>query len=227
MKNLGGFFLLLLLYGCSEHTTNSEITSFENVLGKDHSEELTKILEFFDRSLVDKFGTVSTKDAYELHLKGVYNSAAMQPAIWLKSQLKRDSLFRAYSSSLLEEIWKKPDTVWIQDSRIYWTYPNSKNISERKIFKNENDRDSLISAKSELEVFNINGSFIRAIKEISGTNEVAEWYYAVKNSASEISPYLTAQVFLNSRVNLDDYLIKRIILIETAIKTYSEDGEFR
>jgi hypothetical protein len=210
-----------ILVSCNERTTESEIVAFEKELGAEESKGLAKVVEHFERELLKRYQTSTVEEAYEKHLNFILESDGLSITQWLTSQIKKDSIFSIYSDGLIEEIWIKPDSVWISDSLLFKQYRGNKNPTGKKIRDWITNYDSLVYYEQKTENFNSHGNYLNAIQVIGDTNEIAEWYYEMKSNAGTVSPHVPAQVLLNSRVELDDYLVKRIILIETYNKTCS------
>jgi hypothetical protein len=195
--------------------------TFEEELGDERSQELSEVVAHFDRELVEKYPNLTLEEAYEKHLNFVLKSDGLSIDKWLPAQLKKDSVFSFYSNDLIEEIWAKPDSVWISDSLLFRQYRGNRNPVGRKIRDRITNYDSLLYYERNTETFNSQGKYLKAIQRIANSNEIAEWYYELKSNAGSVSPTISAKAFLNSRVDVDDYLVKRIILIETYTRTCS------
>lgn len=225
MRTFTLIFLILTFFGCGERTTKNEITDFESELGQQLSQALSDIIEHFERELYERYSTSSTRQAYAEHLKFILTSEDLTNEQLLPCQNKKDSIFQIYSEDLIDEIWVRPDTVWISDSRIYTPYWGNLETSGRNIQGWITNYDSLIYHERHTEDFNYKGKFLKAIHAISKTNNVAAWYYDIKFNAGTIGPQISAQLFLDNnnqnKISLDDYLVKRIILIETYTETCS------
>lgn len=213
--------ITIIFVSCNERTTESEIVAFENELGYEESKELTKVVEHFETELLKRYQTSTYEEAYEEHLKCILNSDGLSMTEWLPAQIKKDSVFSIYSDRIIQEIWIKPDSVWISDSLLFKQYRGNKNPAGRKIQDRITNYDSLVYYEEKTENFNSQGKYLTAVQVIKNSNEIAEWYYEIKSNAGNVSPHVSAQVLLNSRIELDDYLVKRIILIETYNKTCS------
>jgi hypothetical protein len=225
MRTFTFIFIIIGICGCGERTTEQEITAFEQELGPQLSLELSNVIEHFERELNDRYSTSSTEQAYAEHLKFILASDGLTIDQWLPCQFRKDSIFRIYSAKLVDEIWIKPDSVWIQDSRIYTPYWDNSEPFGRKIQDWVTNYDSLIFTESNTENFNYRGKFLKAVQAISETNQLANWYYDIKSNAGTISPHISAQLILDNKnrnkISLEDYLVKRIILVETYAETCS------
>ena len=71
----------------------------------------------------------------------------------------------------------------------------------------------------------MNGKFLQAIESVNNTDEVARWYYNLKSNAGTTSANVIAQRFLQEDIDLSNYLVKRIILIETFTEFYKEGSQ--
>jgi hypothetical protein len=217
VRNYFSQFLVvfIVLVGCKERTTETEINKFEKELGLEVADGLTKVVVYFDNLLLNKYPDLALEKAYEKHLEFIMEAEVLSINEWLQAQFRKDSIFNLYSNNLIEEIWIQPDSVWVRDSKLLKVYRGKSSASEREIRDRIKNYDSLVYFEQNVETFNIRGKYLGAFQKIAESNEIAEWYYDMKYHAGSISPHITAQTFLNSRVDLDDYLVKRIILIET------------
>jgi len=213
------FLIANIFVSCTERTTESEIVTFENELGIEESQGLTNVVAHFERQLLKRYPTSTLIEAYEKHLNCILNSDGLSITQWIPAQFKKDSIFSVYSNGLIKEIWIKPDSVWIADSLLFKQYRGNKNPTSRKIRDRITNYDSLVYYEQKTETFNSQGKYLNAIRVIRDSNEIAKWYYEMKSNAGTVSPHVTAQVLLNSRLELDDYLVKRIIIIEAFNET--------
>lgn len=223
MRNSLFYFLMLtvILVGCYERTSEAEIKRFEKELGQKTSLALTQVIEDFDKRIQNQYPDLSLKDAYEKYLNFIVDSSyQLSSRTVFLSQLRKDSIFNCYDDRLVEEIWMKPDSVWIYKDLLFESYRGNKNPKGKKIWNRITNYDSLIYFKQNTGSFDYQGKYLKAIQSISNSNEIAKWYYDTKTAAGTISPHISAQLFLNSRVELDDYLVKQIIVIETYMFIY-------
>lgn len=207
--------MVLILSGCGKQTTDSEIEAFEKELGYEISKGLTEVVDHFDKQLLNQHPNLSLQEAYKNHLNLIMKSDGLTIEKWVPAQIRKDSIFNLYSEGLAEEIWIKPDSVWVSDSFLFKSYRGNKKPRGRKIREGITNYDSLLYHQENTESFNFEGSYLKAFKTIANSNDIASWYYKMKSNAGSISPHIAAQAFLNSKVDLGDYLVKRIILIET------------
>ncbi|MFY0601403.1 MAG: hypothetical protein JXR03_17140 [Cyclobacteriaceae bacterium] len=220
---------ILFLAGCGERTIDSEILAFENQLGKKEAVGLSKMVEHFETELLKKHPNKTLDEAYQIHLDFIANSNGSELGNRVLAQFRKDSIFGIYSKSLVSEIWIKPDSVWINDSLLYISYRGNLNPRGRKINYDITDFDSLLYTEKNTEAFNIKGRYLLAFKEISESNVLANWYYDLHSNAGTFSPHITAQAFqhrkfeyynLRTKIDYSDYLVKRIILVETYADGY-------
>ena len=224
------FILILITFlaGCGERTTEDEILTFEAELGKEEAEGLSKMVEHFENELLKRYPNKTLDESYQLHLDLIGNSNGLELGQWVPAQLKKDSIFGTYSKNLVSEIWIKPDSVWVRDSLLFVSYRGNMNPRGRKIYNDITDFDSLIYNQRNTESFNVRGRYLSAFKAISESNILANWYHDLHSNAGTLSPHITAQAFQNgkfeyynlkAKINYNDYMVKRIILVETYTET--------
>ena len=223
-------FISILTFSCNERTTEQEIMAFEEELGQEEAQGFAEMVEHFERDLLSRYPNKSLDQAYELHLNYTTEDQGLQFGDWAPATLKKDSIFRLYSKNLLNEIWIKPDTVWVKDERLYKSYRGNMNPTGHRLPPYTNDIDSLIYHERNTDIPNREGTFYKALERISNSNKIANWYYSLKREAGNIHPAVIAEALnnhkldyydLNKKISYDDYLVKRIILVETYTQTCS------
>ncbi|WP_420315975.1 hypothetical protein [Ekhidna sp.] len=228
MRTFTFIIIIIVFFGCSERTTDQEIAAFEEELGQEEATALSKMVNHFEGELLAKYPNNSLDEAYEQHLNFIANDRGLELGEWVPAQLIKDSIFRSYSPTLLTEIWIQPDTVWIKDDRIFRSYRGDMNPSGHRIHQEAKDIDSLLYHERNTEIPNNRGTFMKALERISKSNKIANWYYWIKREAGSIHPAVIAEALndkqleyydFNERISYDDYIVKRIILIETYTQT--------
>jgi hypothetical protein len=221
------FILLLIaslvLLGCNNKVDQATIDKFESILGENNSKALSDLVLTFENEIQSKYETESVEEAYKLYLNDVINSHEMTSSKWLTHLHQRDSIFNRYQCDLSAEIWMKPDSIWIDSNwtNIAYYVTRADNfeydtiISQHPIYTSVDNIDSLILGSKKLIEFNHFGKYIKAFKEIENANKFTKWYVQIKVAAGIMSPHITADVMLEDKADFNDYIIKRIIVIET------------
>jgi len=223
MRNITLTIIVLILLGCNDKADQKTIDKFESILGTDNSSALTDLVMTFENDIRAKYETELLEDAYKLYLNDVINRPEITSSEWLEQLHHRDSIFSSCQCDLFSEIWMKPDSIWIDNG---WTntayyviraddFKYDTMISKSTIHSRVDNIDSLISNKKKVPNFNPVGKYISAFDAIENTNKYTEWYVDTKNAAGLISPHITANLMLKNKADYNDYLIKRIIVIET------------
>ncbi|WP_462251000.1 hypothetical protein [Ekhidna sp.] len=230
MRNFTFTFIIIAFLGCSEQTTEQEISDFEEELGQEEAQGLAEMVKHFERELLERYPNKSLDQVYELHLDYINKDQGLQFGDWAPATLKKDSIFRLYNENLLNEIWIKPDTVWVKDERLYKSYRGNMNPTGHRLPPFTDDIDSLIYFEQNTDIPNREGTFYKALERISKSNKIANWYYTIKREAGNIHSAVIAEALndhqldyydLNEKISYEDYLVKRIILVETYTRTCS------
>ncbi len=221
-------FILLLtaslfLLGCNNKVDQATIDKFESILGENNSKALSDLVLTFENEIQSKYETESLEEAYKLYLKDVIIRPEITTSEWLKQSHKRDSIFQKLQCDLFTEIWMKPDSIWIENDFTNTAYYviNANNleydtlISKSTMHNRTDNIDSLISNGKKVADFNPIGKYIKAFKEIENASKFTKWYFQIKVDAGLMSPYITANAMLEDKADFNDYIIKRIIVIET------------
>ncbi|MEP5341039.1 MAG: hypothetical protein ABJL44_01045 [Algibacter sp.] len=228
MRYINLIIILLLTFSCSNQ---KEITEFEKVLGKENSEILTYLVNDFESDFLKRqYPNIGAKKAYNQFLTELSKGQTeYRPKI---SQTSREYLEK---STLRLEIYSVPDSIWIErDPKKLTFYKNSNaslNIKRKHLksdgtfryetsvsgfrYKEPIDEDSIIieSRKNWIDI-NYDGSYSRALNAISNKSDFLTEYLKIRNSAGKIDPDMIAERMLESKVDLNDYLIKRLIITE-------------
>ena len=222
MKNhiiiLGVLVLITYRPLCQE----SRIDTFEEFLGHEYSELLTKRVESVDQFIRDNFYEHGLSEGYRKYLKTI-ESGEFKRSDWDYSNTGIDSLNALFEKSgLWEEIYEKPDTVWIEGDKLHFktTYFDGKDtlVGEGYTFGQDighiSNVDSLIQQEMNNLTFNLYGKFFRGLDLVQAPDSTIISYVDAKQAAGNISPEIIASALLKMDANLSDYFVKRIIAIE-------------
>lgn len=232
MKTLKILFLLCY----SLQVVGQEVSLFDQVLGIEQAKTLNSLVEDFENNFLRKnYPDLQTTDAYRQFLLDVREENQFAFSI------SKEAQNRFEASSLRYEVYKYPDSVWILPNSSYdkiesdsitllrsdfpylktrykyeladgsyeYTYSRGGNIE----LVNKSKYDSIIAAKLKQPEFNTIGSYIQALEAIKDLNPFLTEFYEVKNSSGILHPYM-AGAFITRGANLDDKVIRKIIVLE-------------
>lgn len=227
MKFINLIIILLLTFSCSNE---KEIAEFENILGKENSEILTYLVDDFESDFLKRqYPNLDIQKAYKQFLTELSKG---QTEYWKKiSDSSREYLEK---SNLRLEIYSVPDSIWIERDpekltlsfsdvlmlkikRKYLmpdgTFGYSTSESSFR-YKEPIDEDSIIESHKNWIDINYVGSYSRALNSISDKSDFLIDYLDIRETAGTIDPRIIADRMLKSKVNLNDYFIKRLIITE-------------
>ncbi|RXJ51215.1 hypothetical protein [Gelidibacter gilvus] len=218
----------LLTFSCSNQ---KEITEFEKVLGKENSEILTYLVNDFESDFLKRqYPNISTKKAYNQFLKELSNGQTEY-----KPKISENSTEYLENSALRLEIYSVPDSIWIERDPEKLTFSNNNyptlNIKRKYLmpdgtfrygtsvssfqYKEPIDDDSVIieSRKNWIDI-NYDGRYSRALNAISNKSDFLTEYLKIRDASGMIDPRFIAERMLESKVDLNNYFIKRLIITE-------------
>ena len=228
MKILKIFIILILTFSCSNEKV---IAEFEIVLGAENSQTLTNLVHEFENDFLKKqYPDLNTEMAYRQYLTELENNSTGN---WKKPSKKSREIFN--SSKLRYEIYRIPDSVWIEKSpdtshfkydkstvKTKWKYLNEDGefkygVSESSIgFEEPKNEDSLIELRKKYIDVNYVGKYRRALYSVSKHNTFITEYLDMTDAAGILDPRMVAAKMLSNNVDLNDYFIKRLIITEIA-----------
>ena len=228
MKFVYPIIFLILCVSCK---SESDITEFEKILGKDNSETLSFLVEDFESDFLKRqYPDLNTKKAYEQFLKDLSNEDTDD---WLKISNQTRDVFD--NSSLKLAIYSVPDSIWIEREREKPILPISQDIPilivKRKyllpdgtfeysfsrsplLHKEPMNEDSIIESRKNWISINSVGNYSRALRSIQNKSAFLSEFLELREAAGVLDPRLIAYNMLESKVDLDDYFIKRLIITE-------------
>ncbi|GER61028.1 hypothetical protein ULMA_31360 [Patiriisocius marinus] len=229
IKIINSLLIGFLLIGCANNKT---ITEFERILGKENSKTLTYLVQDFENDfLADEYPNLATDESYERFLEELIDGNGR---VW--QEISNESRERFAKSTLKYEIYSVPDSVWIErdTNKLELSYSNipmvktrlkvlipdgtfEYNFSESSFnYKEPIDEDSII--KQYMNYVNVNyvGSYVRALNSIPNKSRFLVNYLNIRDAAGIISPVIIASRMLDSKVDFNDYFIRRLIVTEIA-----------
>jgi len=227
MKFIYLTIILLLTFSCSNE---KDIAEFEEVLGKENSETLTYLVNDFELDFLKRqYPNLETKKAYKQFLTELSKG---ETEYWKKiSKSSREYLKK---SDLRLEIYSVPDSIWIERDpekltlsfsdvpmlkiRRKYLMPDGTlgfSTSESSFrYKEPIDEDSIIETRKNWVAINYVGSYTRALNSIKNKSRFLTEYLDMRDAAGTIDPRLIADRMLETKVDLNDYFIKRLIVTE-------------
>ena len=122
MRNIIFVLTLIILTSCKNYNRDSRIEKFENFLGFDNSELLSRKVESFEQFLRINFKDLSLNNAYFEYLKKI-ESGEFKNSDWEYEGTGQAEINESIEKSgLRREIWLRPDTVWIENGDIHYEY---------------------------------------------------------------------------------------------------------
>ncbi len=231
----------LLSQGCERKLKNKDIQLFESNLSNENLATLNELVKEFDNYIEKRFQSENSLDSsYKQFLLMACRPYTFveQKADSLSFQ-KLKEIFK--NSKLEKEIVLKPDTIALIEGnksllRIYKytnrlkkteeviqdTFllpPNPKHVDLTKI-----DFNSFLEKRNQLRLFNVFGEYYQGLNSIENKSDFIKSYlenksqvlnHTGRNRFNGFSSFnLMACGILNNNVDLTDYFVKRIIIIE-------------
>ena len=81
-------------------------------------------------------------------------------------------------------------------------------------YKEPIDEDSIIDSRKNWVDINYVGSYSRALNSVKSKSRFLTEYLDIREAAGTIDPMIIANRMLESKVDIDDYFIKRLIITE-------------
>jgi|SRR5690606_4357170 len=227
MKFIYLTIILLLTFSCSNE---KDIAEFEKVLGKENSETLTYLVNDFESDFLKRqYPNLDTKNAYKQFLTELSKG---ETEYWKK--ISKSSREYLKESDLRLEIYSVPDSIWIERDPEKLTLSFSDvpmlkikrkylmpdgtfgfSTSESSFrYKEPINEDSIIESRKNWVDINYVGSYTRALNSIKNKSRFLTGYLDMRDAAGTIDPRLIADRMLETKVDLNDYFIKRLIVTE-------------
>lgn len=192
MKQLLAFFTILLLIPFSKRPS-ADLEKFEEILGPEKSEILTKLTEDFENNfLAKRYPDMDLSDSYWNFMIDITQQNFPEK----KELISEENEKMFISSGLFKEIYLSPDSVWIRDKEVItqWTYIDDG--GKIKSYKTSNyvspkdsvKIDSIIELEKKLVKFNFQGNYFKAIKVAKSKSPFIDLYYNYAEAIGSIVP---------------------------------------
>lgn len=217
--------LLIVMVSCKGYKSNSlnNVQTFTQQLGEQESEYLNQLVKSFEAHLDSIYKDQKLDVQYEEYLNDLAKNncrVVWKPDSFLLAQVKRDS-------KLLGR-YDYPDSVAYNPLTSFTTFNNGKISSmidylplnsEKEIRYTNSQVDSIIvGLKNEL-VYHGEGTFFSALDSINPQSSFIKTYLKeVENPMSGLGICTLSWGLLHNHVNLTDYFIKRMIVVESILE---------
>ncbi|CAL2075452.1 conserved hypothetical protein [Tenacibaculum sp. 190524A05c] len=206
---------------------HSQQKEFEDILGKQNVKTLNFLLQDFEENILKKrYPSVSLQDAYHKLITEV-SEEKLLPKELLSKKMKN-----TFDKSILKkQIYCLTDTVFVGNSRhgvkktkgkaIIASYkclnPNGRIINTRaEFYFNDNKKsinETLSFAKNSSQV-NLTGKYLKALQGVKNKSQFLKKYIEfIENTGDLRHPITLSSILARENIKLDNFLIKRIILI--------------
>ena len=207
----------LLLFTLSLMSQKSE---FQNNFGKINSENLNLLLLDFESNILEKkYPNQNIQNSYKNYLKDfIENKIVLNNTLLLKGEKLLEK------NNLKFHIYNVIDSIWIGKSIISESNDEVL-ISRYKHLNTKGEFDYIISEtlqtnlnfKKEIlkkyKKANLNGVYFESLKKASLKSELLKPYLEnLSISGNFMSPYILANNILSNKIDLNNYLVKIIIL---------------
>ena len=167
LKSLTVVILFISFWGCSH---DKFVTKFENTLGRENSQTLTELISDFESDFLKRqYPNLNTKSAYGKFLTDLRDEKTDWKKISEESRAKFDN------SSLKNEIYRYPDSVWIERDTAKMRIKSPMPVVKRR-FKSLNKDGSVEYAISEGSYPGMNPLDIDKFLEQLKTEPKKEYY---------------------------------------------------
>ncbi len=220
-----GFWILLfafVLFSCSSN--KKAISDFEQVLGAQNSADLTIIVDYFENRALDK-----KNDSYSLSNK--YRSLTQDCfEIGAIELLKDNELdFRQFQKTQVwNEMFSQVDSTWINADgslSVSLRYNAQKGVLDngtRGLPKKYVDNpDSLKVEALNWQFLNQRGRYMKALEKVKNHSSFIDEYYDQRIRVGDMDSRLFCEMILRHNPDFNDYLVKRILIIELINKYVS------
>lgn len=209
---------LAILISCSSLNSSKKIKTFEQTLGMDNSKALTEYVNAFENEVLKtQYPTLKPAKAY---IKLLSEDPCSIVDMKLYKQMSRSNLENYFKSQFWNEIYAPVDSIWFENLRYRIRYVYLSENGKRTViesgssFKNGMDKDSIIQNELGVCSFNRQGKYFQAIESSKSEIAFLEEFYHMKDAVGEISMVLFADMVKRHKLDMNDYLARRIVAVE-------------
>ncbi len=239
MKILKTFIFLALIISCAEKKTEENISEFDKILGKENVATIDYLVSDFENDfLTRQYPKLDTEKAYQQFLTDLRDDKTKN---WKRISEKAIEEFE--SSDLRLEMYEFPDSVWIIKNSAFdkievdsitffdsgvpylksrFKYINPDGTTDYTFSRShidirpDNNYDSIIKRELKTARFIFFGKYFQALESIKDNSAFLKELYKAKDGLGQIPANLTASVMLEYNVDLNDPIIRKIIVLEIA-----------
>ncbi|MET2985206.1 serine hydrolase domain-containing protein [Aureibaculum conchae] len=214
-------FRAVMKYCETEHL-DKRITKFEEVLGKTNSKTLTFLVRDFENNyLKSNYPNSSIQEAYKEYLSDIKQGNSNYA-----HNTTKEAQVKFKNSQLRKDLYYVPDSIWIEgdvvkEKVLFWNNVDKPyySVNESYIMKTRMHltNDSIIKYRlKNLNRFRIYGKYMNALRAIKNKDQMVKHYVQDKEAFGFISHKILAEWFLELKLDYNDYIYKRIIILEFA-----------
>ena len=237
MKILKLFIFIALIISCTGKKTVDKLSEFDKVLGQENVATLDFLVSDFENDFLKRqYPNLDTENAYRQFLIDLRDNKTEN---WKRVSEKGREKFE--SSDLRLEIYEFPDSVWILENSTFdkiesdsmsllnlpypyiksrFKYINPDGSTEflysrggGEIRLNDNF-DSIVKSELKTPRFIFFGKYFQALESIKDNSAFLKELYKAKDGFGQLPAKDTAEVMLGYNVNLNDPIIRKIIVLE-------------
>ena len=196
------FVAFVLLLACKQKNTNPNISQFQRELGQENIAMIDLLVEEFEDHLRINYPKLSLSNAYSQFLKDIGDKYTANDSILLTYQSEKTRLlFR--NSTLYNELYVKVPLDQKFEGVVELT-PLPPYLDDK------------VTARISDSVIRVNtiGKYMRALFVIKDQDSLVKKYYEVREASGLISNDRFARGILSYSPNFEDYIHKRIVVLE-------------
>lgn len=220
MKIVKALVLLIFIINCSGNKT----TEFDKILGTENSKTLNLLVSEFENDFLKRqYPNLDTKSAY---LKFVTEISEGKTEHFVEYPEKSRDLFN--KSTFRLEIYCVVDSTWIEKNpwndktllvkgRTKCLNPDGSfenGSMEMPFNENEIPKDSIQKRYINFVETNFNGKYLKALNSISDKSDFLSTFADARSNFGIIATDIVAKQMLSYEIDMNDYYIRRIIVIE-------------
>ncbi|MDV7137232.1 hypothetical protein R3X28_00005 [Maribacter sp. TH_r10] len=220
-----GFWILslaLVFFSCSSN--KKAISDFKQILGAKNSADLTKLVDYFEKQVLDKnFDSNSLSNKYTYLIQDCSEKGAIE---LLKNQ--ELDFYKFKKTQMWNEVFSQVDSTWINEDgslsvRLIYNSENGvlnngmRGLPEKYV----NNPDSLMIEALDWEYLNHRGAYMKALEQVKNRNSFINEYYSKKTTVGDMDSRLFCDMILRDNPDFSDYFVKRIFIIELIYKYVS------
>jgi len=219
------YLILLVFLSCSTNNSKNRIDYFENILGEKKSEVLTKTVNEFESKLLDYYQTSDLKIAYYEYFKDIseanYDFAKTFGENWFREisdsfqavHLEQDIILRPFDVKNIKGVYAPIYVYYHDDGTVDTTNYSDEDIIPIVRSQENISTDSLINRIWSTIDYNLFGKWFKALNSVKANDSIIINYLEFARLSGIVSDAIEANYFLYIDPDINDYFVKRIILV--------------